>query len=91
MNNYMTISDARRYAKIHGYIVKDVSGYGCYGYDFAIFKCEVVEGPFRYFRAVGEPVAVSARVWEPHTINKAGASGSYRNVFNRDDLEALHG
>lgn len=86
---HLTIKEVKQLVRGHNLIVKDVSGDNSYGYDFAIFRSEVVESPVTYTRAVGKPLAASTSIYEADTINKISRRGAFRTVFNRADVEAL--
>ena len=89
MTTTMTIQEAKRFLRKRDFIVKDVSGSNSFGYDFAIYKSEIVTEPIVYTCRVGDAIVKSFSVYEPETINRIGRKGAVRVVFNRADVEAL--
>lgn len=86
----VSVNEAKRMIQGKGLVVKDVSAGSSYGYDYAIFRTETITEPVFDTRAVGEPLAQTTMVYEPDTINKKGQPGSYRPMFNLDEVKALY-
>lgn len=93
-NEHMTIQDTKNLLlnnrKKHEprLTVKDVSSDNSYGYDYAIVR-ETWNDEYGYWQDEDGVLAESITVYDAGAKNKRGEMGSYRAVFNREDVNRL--